>query len=126
MVRNKLSGLLLAATLSAAAQAAPDLVLHNGVLYTADGQRSLSEAMALNGDQITAVGSSENILALADESTRVVDLQERLVLPGLHDAHIHAVGIVRYEGCNLDSQPLDLAALSEFVGMCPAPEAGGG
>lgn len=108
---------LSAASVGAAA-AAVDLVVVNGSVYTADASRRQVEAFAVRGDTIHAVGSSQEMLALAGKDTKVLDLDGRRVLPGLHDAHIHPAGIVRYDGCNLESQAVDLAELAEFVSAC--------
>ena len=95
-----------------------DLAVVNGSIYTADAGQSEVQAFAVRGDVIQAVGSSQEILALAGEGTRVVDLGGRRVLPGLHDTHIHPAGIVRYDGCNLESRGVDLAELAAFVAAC--------
>ena len=48
-----------------------------------------AEAIAVRGEEIVAVGSSEQLLALAGPSTQVVDLEGRALLPGFVDAHNH-------------------------------------
>jgi len=78
----------------------------------------LVQAIAIKGDSIVAVGSDETVLALQGEASEVIDLQGKLVLPGLHDSHIHAAGIIRYDTCNLEGQGLDLLELSVFVRAC--------
>lgn len=50
--------------------------------------------------------------------TVVVDLQGKRVLPGLHDAHVHPVGVIEVEDCNLDNEPVDLAELAAFASAC--------
>jgi predicted amidohydrolase YtcJ len=74
---------------------APDLILHHGRVYTVDAQDSVAEAVAIRGDEIVAVGSSDEILALAGAATRTVDLAGRAVVPGFVDGHPHmdAVGL---------------------------------
>lgn len=79
---------LLASAAMAAAQA-PDVVLLNGKIVTADD--AVAEAMAVRGDRIAAIGRSAEIRALAGGSTRVIDLGGRTVIPGLIDSHIHAI-----------------------------------
>ena len=132
MVRTILRSALCTAFVTAFAAGATadvvDMVVVNGSVYTADATRQQAEAFAVRGDTIAAVGSNEDILALAGKSTTVLDLGGRRVLPGLHDAHIHPVGIVQYDSCNLESQPVDLAQLAEFVAACMerlAPAEGG-
>jgi predicted amidohydrolase YtcJ len=65
------------------------LILHNGRIYTVDPQRPWAEAVAIDGRHIAAVGANDDILAWAGRETKVIDLEGRLTLPGLCDAHIH-------------------------------------
>ena len=67
----------------------PDLILSNGTIYTVDAQNSLVQAVAIKDGLIQAVGSDQEILALGDPSTQVIDLAGRAATPGLIDAHIH-------------------------------------
>ncbi|MCA9193540.1 MAG: amidohydrolase [Planctomycetales bacterium] len=76
---------------------APDLILHHGRIVTVNSQFEIVEALAIQGDRIQAAGSNEQILALATESTQQIDLQNRMVLPGLIDSHVHASGAATYE-----------------------------
>lgn len=66
-----------------------DLILYNARLYTVDPARPWAEAVACAHGRIVAVGSNEEILDLADRTTRRIDAGGRLVLPGLTDAHVH-------------------------------------
>jgi predicted amidohydrolase YtcJ len=68
---------------------APDLVLVNGRIFTADSATPWAEALAIRGDRIIAVGSTSAISALAGPDTRRVELRGHLVIPGLNDAHSH-------------------------------------
>jgi len=74
-------------TLALAAQKAPDLVLINGRVFTADRSNPRAEAVAISGNTIAAVGSSEAIARLAGPNTMRIDLQGRVVIPGINDAH---------------------------------------
>ena len=68
---------------------APSLILYNGKIWTAEGLNTFVEAIAITEDTISAVGSNATIQALAGDSTRLIDLQGKLVTPGFNDAHIH-------------------------------------
>lgn len=113
---------ILSAFLLLSAGCAPDgpatLVVHNARIYTADAEQNQVSAMAIKGDEILATGSDSEMLALAAPEARKMDLQGKLVIPGIHDAHIHPLGIIRYDGCNMQAEPLDLKELSEFVAAC--------
>ena len=58
-------------------QAAPDLILMNGRIYTVDAARPWAEALAATGDRIIATGTTAEIRALAGATTRVIDLGSR-------------------------------------------------
>ena len=66
-----------------------DLILHNARIYTVDPARPWAEAVACAGGRIVAVGSNDEILALAGPETQVINAGGKLVLPGLTDAHVH-------------------------------------
>ena len=72
-----------------AASLAPDLVIVNAKIRTMDVNRPQAEAVAILGYRIVAVGASGEVRQLANAKTRVVDAQQRLVLPGFNDAHVH-------------------------------------
>jgi predicted amidohydrolase YtcJ len=83
-----LTTLAAAATLSAQAPA-PDLVLLNGKIITVDERFTIAQAVAIRGDRIVAVGTSQDIGKLAGQSTQRIDLRGRSVIPGLIDNHMH-------------------------------------
>jgi predicted amidohydrolase YtcJ len=70
-------------------QPLPNLILLIGRIFTSDLFHPYVEALAIRGDRINAVGASEKIAALAGPQTKRVDLAERLVIPGINDAHYH-------------------------------------
>lgn len=67
----------------------PDLILAGGKVFTADDTHPWAEAIAIRGDRITAVGTNDEIRALARPGTYVIELEGRVVVPGINDAHIH-------------------------------------
>lgn len=77
---------------SASAWAAPDAIYINGAVFTADAEGTVAEAFAVEDGRFTAVGSNDQIRAMADPDTQVNDLEGRFVSPGLADAHFHSEG----------------------------------
>lgn len=69
-----------------------DLVLINGKVVTVDPSFRIAEAIAVKGDRIVAVGSNEEIRKFVGGETEVLDLEGKMVLPGLIDSHIHMLG----------------------------------
>lgn len=82
-------GLLTLLAQAGLAQAGADAILVNGriVRFAA----APAEALAVQHGKISALGSSEDMRALAGPGTRVIDLAGRTVIPGLIDSHIHAI-----------------------------------
>lgn len=68
----------------------PDLILHNGKITTFDGAHPEVSALAVTGELITAIGGKE-LLNVADDKTRRIDLNGRRVIPGLNDSHMHVI-----------------------------------
>lgn len=66
---------------------AADLVFRNGRVRTLTGERA--EALAVRDGQIVRVGRDGEIDFLAGVETTVIDLEDRVVLPGFIDAHTH-------------------------------------
>src|SRR3954463_12888141 len=83
-------GLLLLCFHSARAVDA-DLILHHGKILTVDSAFSIHSAMAIRDGSILAVGSDEVVLNNRGPKTQVLDLEGKMVLPGLIDSHAHAV-----------------------------------
>ncbi|MHA1593948.1 MAG: amidohydrolase [Candidatus Baldrarchaeia archaeon] len=66
-----------------------DICLINGNVITMSDKLPRAEAIAIRGEKILAVGTSEEILSLVSKSTRVIDLKGKTVLPGFIDTHVH-------------------------------------
>lgn len=67
------------------------LVLHNGNIYSIDkdGCETKYNAMAVSGGKIISLGDADSMAELTDETTEIMDLGGRSVLPGLADSHLH-------------------------------------
>jgi hypothetical protein len=66
-----------------------DLVLINGRIYTADDVVGTVDGLAVQDGRILLAGTSEQVLDLGDDRTRVLDLEGRFAMPGFNDAHGH-------------------------------------
>lgn len=134
-IRIGLSALLVSLLVSTAgcgekaADAIPevaDRVFLNAVVYTANAQQQVASALALRAGKIVYVGEDSGARTYIGDSTIVSDVGGQMLLPGLHDMHIHPGGIVDIEGCDLQSAVLSLAQIAEAVAACvesqaPAP-----
>jgi predicted amidohydrolase YtcJ len=70
-----------------------DLVLMNGKIVTVDEAKPEAKALAVRGDLITAVGADKEIKAYIGPSTKVIDLEGKLAIPGFIDSHGHFTGV---------------------------------
>jgi hypothetical protein len=74
-----------------------DLILHHGKILTVNAKFDVAEAVAVKGERIVAVGRNTEVLRLKGPVTQMVDLQDKTVLPGLIDSHVHSTGASMYE-----------------------------
>ena len=67
-----------------------DLILKNAIVVTMDEKFHIFEpgALAVNGDQIIAVGQEDDLLAAYD-ANETIDCGAKVLLPGLINAHTH-------------------------------------
>lgn len=96
-----------------------DTIYRNGYVYTVDAQDSVHEALAVRGGRIAYVGDDEGALALAGPKTQVVDLQGRMLMPGLVDGHMHPQsGGARLLNCSLNYERLTVPQLQARIQAC--------
>ncbi len=70
-----------------------DLVITNANIVTMDTKQPRAEAVAIKGDRIVAVGSSEDLKSWTKESTKVIDAKGLFVMPGFIEGHGHFTGV---------------------------------
>jgi predicted amidohydrolase YtcJ len=74
-----------------------DLVLVNGKVVTLEDDQAEAQAIAVRGDRILAIGSTDAIRRHAGPNTETIDLQGQLVIPGFIEGHGHFMGVGRAE-----------------------------
>ena len=86
-----------AAAASSSSSGSVVTVYTNAKIYTVHAAAPWAEALTVSADGvILAVGTTDQAVSAAEQAAgaadyEVVDLQQRLVLPGFHDVHLHAV-----------------------------------
>jgi len=105
----------------------PDLILHRGLFATLDRANPTASAVAIEGGKFSAVGHDREVLPLAGEHTRIIDLKGKRVLPGLIDNHLHIIrgGLnfnmeLRWDGVR--SLADAMAMLKRQVAITPPPQ----
>ena len=82
------------------------ILIKNGIVITMDPRRRIIKngAVAIENDRIVDVGKSDAIKGFQAE--KVFDATDRIVMPGLVDAHIHNVQMLsRGLGDDVDRSP---------------------
>ncbi len=104
-----------------------DTIFYNGEFTTLDRSKPVAQAVAVADGKFAAVGSNSEILAMAGENPRRIDLKGRSVLPGLFDNHTHIIrgGLnynmeLRWDGVR--SLADAMAMLKAQVDITPAPQ----
>ena len=96
---------LLAAAVATLATAATPATVYVGRIVTMDPLQPIAEVVVVEGERIVAVGDRTLLATHADES-QIVELRERVMLPGFIDAHGHLTAT---------------AAYIDFVNLAPPP-----
>ncbi|HZX18376.1 MAG TPA: amidohydrolase [Pseudomonas sp.] len=87
------------------------VVLRNGAIYTLNVQQPWAEALAIHDGRIVAVGSEQQVLAAVSADATIIDLQDKMLMPGMADIHNHFLIAGRaelYEVNFLPNTPLDV------------------
>ena len=69
------------------------LVLLNGNIATMEDSKPHVEAVAVRNDTIIAVGSNNDIKNYVGDSTKVIDLNGKFMMPGFNESHAHFLGL---------------------------------
>lgn len=89
-----------------------ELIVHNAAVLTQNLQQPNAEAFAVAKGKIIAVGKNEEMLALQQANTLLVDAKRKAILPGFIDAHIHI-----WKVGNLKTFLLDLRGTKSIAEM---------
>jgi predicted amidohydrolase YtcJ len=110
---------LLAALSPAIAAIQADTVYRNGYIYTVDAKDSVQQALAVRGGRIVYVGDDKGTKQFIGKRTKVVDLQGRMLMPGLVDGHMHPQsGGRRLMSCSLNYEQLSAAEFQSRIQAC--------
>ena len=69
------------------------LVFINGNIATMEDSKPYAEAVAVRNDKIIAVGSTDEINKYIGDSTNVINLNGRFLMPGFNESHAHFLGL---------------------------------
>lgn len=81
-------------------------------IWTGDPDQPWAEAIAVNGETIVYVGSSDQVKKMMSNSSRLINARNQMVVPGFNDSHLHFID----GGFGLSSVSLrDAKTKQEFI-----------
>lgn len=97
----------------------PATLFHNGTIYTSNAKQETVEAMVVRGNEIVFVGEYEEAKRVATGNTNTVNLEGQMILPGLHDTHLHPLLALEAETCALpEKNEYKLAQVISDIKSC--------
>jgi predicted amidohydrolase YtcJ len=104
-----------------------DTILFNGRVSTLNPAQPAASAVAIKGSVFEAVGSDADIMRLRTAATKLINLNQQRLIPGLNDSHTHVIrgGLhynmeLRWEGVPSLSDALEV--LRQQAQRTPAPQ----
>lgn len=91
-----------------------DLILKNSVIASMDEEKNYYDYVAVSKGLIIAAGKEENVEDYINERTEIIDLEGKVVVPGLIDAHQH----IFKTGLNLNRVNCKTSSIKEMVERC--------
>ena len=89
----------------------PDTILYNANVITVNPNKPTAQAIAILGERVVAIGENNQILKLANSTTRKIDIAGKTVVPGFIDAHSHPASSGLSHLRNVD---IDLRSIEEI------------
>ena len=87
----------------------------NGRMATQDARRSFAAAVAIRAGRFVAVGTDAEVMAYRGDTTQLIDVGGRTVIPGLNDSHMHPIrGGLNY---NLELRWDGVPSLADALGL---------
>ena len=105
-------------------QESADLILSGARIFTSNTQEPWAEAVAVKNGRFIYVGDSAGVVAYRSDSTRSVNLEGRLVIPGLVDSHAHPgyIDVEQYGEISETNEEDLLAAVTKYADEHPDEE----
>jgi predicted amidohydrolase YtcJ len=97
---------------------AADTVLRNAFVYTVDEDASVKRALAVRNGKLVYVGGKKGVRRYIGKRTEVLKMGGRMVMPGLHEGHIHDITKPARPTCDLEGVPLTVPEFQARIQSC--------
>lgn len=79
-----------------------DVILTSSAVFTGLTDTPIATSIAVQGNTIVAIGTTEELEAWMSPQTRIYDYEDKLIMAGFHDFHLHILlGSVSLDSVNL-------------------------
>lgn len=68
-----------------------DLIVANGTIFTSDDSLLFADSMAIRKGRVIRVGNYSSLQELSGSSTKILNLDGKIVVPGFIDSHVHLI-----------------------------------
>ncbi len=89
-----------------------DLILLSGKIVTMDSLGQIVEAVGIKNGKIAVIGTNDEVLSKKDMDTNIIDLKNKLVLPGFIDSHMH---MLNYGYTSLQLQLSNCNSINDII-----------
>jgi len=105
-------------------QESADLILTGAKIFTSNKQQPWAETVAIRDGRFIYIGDSNGAATFRSDSTQVIDLDGRLVIPGLIDSHAHPgyIEVEQYGNIAETSEEAMLDAVRQYANDHPDNE----
>ncbi|MFA4837490.1 MAG: amidohydrolase [Dehalococcoidia bacterium] len=90
-----------------------DLILFNANVLTMEALNPRAQLVAIGGGKIIGVGKNSDIAAFNGSQTVLIDCQDKTVIPGFHDAHLHLFALVS-SLLSIDCSPSSVSSIVDI------------
>lgn len=90
---SRISMIIIVSFLMGCKNETPDTIIINAQIWTVDSLSPSFEALAIKDGLIYKLGTSEEIKAIANEKTEIIDAKGAFVMPGFIEGHGHFSGL---------------------------------
>jgi predicted amidohydrolase YtcJ len=99
-----------------------DLVLRHGTIYPLAGDTATVETLAIRHGRIVYAGTDAGAITYIGDRTTQIELEDRMVLPGFHDTHMHpisGIGLTEPTLGDLDTREAILDSVGRYAAGHP-------
>ena len=93
-----------------------DVLIRHGRVVDGSGNPAFFADVAVKNGRIAQVGNNDDVLKRRGPRTEVVDLQGRMVLPGLMDSHAHPLSAAMTEFDHPIPEMESIADVLDYIG----------